>query len=124
MIFIRSVEGDKWWDGSTIERGPKTCDVTVKYGGFIIEDLSENCQRVSSYILFNPNLKDKIPDWILPYLIKSIAVVFHSQYGKRCLNLPKKNQNLIQEKKLFYDHIRDVIRRNKRDEILRNSDDN
>jgi hypothetical protein len=43
MIFIRSVEGDKWWDGSTIERGPKTCDVTVKYGGFIIEDLSENC---------------------------------------------------------------------------------
>ena len=50
----------------------------MKHGGFVIEDLGEKCQRVSAYVLFNPNLKDRVPDWIIPWLIKSIAVVFHS----------------------------------------------
>ena len=76
MVCIRSVEGDKWYDGSKIEKPKKTCDVTVKYGGFIIEDLGERKQRVSGTVIFNPNIKD-IPEWIIPYLIKSIAVVFH-----------------------------------------------
>ena len=118
IIFFRSVEGDNWYDGSTIEKTPKTNMVTVKYGGFIIEDLGEDSQRVSACILFNPNIKD-IPSWIIPYLIKSIAVVFHSQYAKRCLTLPKKNYKLIEENKLFYDHIREIIRRNTRDHFLR-----
>ena len=78
IILVRSVEGDKWWNGKKIEKKPKICEVTVKHGGFVIEDLGEKCQRVSAYVLFNPNLKDRVPDWIIPWLIKSIAVVFHS----------------------------------------------
>ena len=39
IIFFRSVEGDNWYDGSAIEKTPKTNMVTVKYGGFVIEDL-------------------------------------------------------------------------------------
>ena len=41
LVNIRSVEGDKWYDGTKIDKPKKTCDVTVKYGGFIIEDLGD-----------------------------------------------------------------------------------
>ena len=58
IILVRSVEGDKWWNGKKIEKKPKICEVTVKHGGFVIEDLGEKCQRVSAYVLFNPNLQD------------------------------------------------------------------
>jgi hypothetical protein len=42
MVFFRSVDDDTWFEGSKIEKPPKTGIVTVKYGGFVIEDLGEN----------------------------------------------------------------------------------
>ena len=121
MIYFRTIEGDKIWDGSKIDKSkyPKTGEVTVKYGGFIIEDLGDNHQRVSGCVLFNHNMGAKCPAWLLPYLIKTAAVVFNNMYAKRARNLPKKNQDLIKENTLFYDNIRENIRRNNRDDNIR-----
>ena len=121
MIYFRSIEGDEMWDGTKIEKSkyPKTGEVTVYYGGFVIEDLGENRQRVSGCVLFNHNMGPKCPAWLLPYVIKTAAVVFNNMYAKRARTIPQSNQDLIKEKTLFYDNIREKIRKNNRDERVR-----
>ena len=119
-IFFQSVEGDKWYDDSVIDkkRFPKTSEVTVHHGGLIIEILSPSQHRVSGCVLFNHNMGPKIPNWLIPYLIKTMASVFNHMYAKQLKNMPKKYLELIDEKKEFYDAIRESIRKNERDKLL------
>ena len=44
IVLFWSVEGDKWYDDSPIEKNrfPKTKEVTVHHGGLIIEVLGPN----------------------------------------------------------------------------------
>ena len=39
MVFVRSVQDMNWFEGTAVNRFPRTEEVTVKYGGFFIEDL-------------------------------------------------------------------------------------
>jgi len=87
-----------------IERDPACIEINVKCSACKFEKQSDNRFRLRVFYNLDPHC-EKMPDWLLNNIMKAVAGVFMKMIAAKAENLPKDYQDILVERKEYYDIV-------------------
>ena len=104
ILTLSSISGQSWL-GHPIQRDPQICAIDVHKAAFYAKSLGENRQLLKIIANAEPHL-DYIPKRLINFGLRSVCGTFLSLLERKCQNLQQEYVALIEEKKEFYDEVR------------------